>query len=164
MLHHGEQLPQSVKVSTVTVRPPYDVARIAVLRKDGSIAFDAYNAFASSPVHMLRGAVEDALSPYVGAAYPGNSAARADWTRETTVTALALDCRQEGKCEAFVALTLAMLDSRRVLSVGKGEGREIATGGDFSAAFARAFAEAFDAAFGRLRAGMKSDTDDARKQ
>ena len=55
----------TVRVAQVAVRAPYDGLRLAVLRRDGSVAFDPFNSFASSPSALLRGAAQDVAAHLV---------------------------------------------------------------------------------------------------
>jgi len=147
----SEAKPQfpAVRVASVSVRAPYDAARFAVLRADGSVAFDGYNQFAASPAALLRGAVQDAMEAsgrFARVAAPTSSEA-VPLSAEVTVTRLALDCREKGRRAASVALSVVLIDARRAaVATGRGEGSATVAAKDFSAAFSGAFASAMDAA------------------
>ena len=145
----GMGLP-AVRVASPTVRAPYDGTRLAVLRADGSLAFDGFNAFAASPALILRGTVQDALESAGLTVVAPTSSAHADATIETTVLRLALDCRRDGRRDAVVSLSLTLVDGRRVQATGRGEGRESAMAGDYSSAFSRAFVKAVSEALAQL--------------
>lgn len=134
----------AVRIGQVAVRAPYDGTRLAVMRADGSLAFDGYNAFAAPPSQMLRGAVHDAVAA-CGAferVLPANTAAACELTLETTVTRIALDCRKEGRRDAVIELSLVLLKGREVIAMAHGEGKAATSDGDYSAAFSRALARA----------------------
>lgn len=139
-----------VKLLQLEVRAPYSGSRIAVVRRDGSLAFDAFNSFAAQPASLLRGAAQDALesSGKFERVLTGGSSALAPMAAEVTVTKLALECGEAGRCDAAVALTLALVDSRSrsVVSVSKGESAVAAADGNYTAAFSRAFASAMSGA------------------
>lgn len=141
----------TVRIASVDVRAPYAGQRLAVLRPDGSIAFDAFNCFAGSPALLMRGAAYDAVesSGKFGCTLASGSVARARYAIEIVVTQLALDCRTEGKRTAKVAFTLVLLDNRDVVASVCGAGAEDA-GDDYSAAFSTAFARAMQDALGKL--------------
>ena len=69
---------------------------------------------------------------------------------EVTVTRLALDCRKDGVREASVALSITLLDGRRLVSVAEAEGGAATPDGNYSAAFSAAFCKAFAEALKRL--------------
>ena len=141
-----------VRVSRVEVRAPYDARALAVLRPDGSVAFDPFNAFAAAPAAILGGAAVDALSASGAAAsvIGPHSVASAQISMEVTVTRLALDCRKAGARDASVALSIALLDGRRLVSVAEAEGSAATPDGNYSAAFSSAFGKAFAEALKRL--------------
>ena len=141
-----------VRVSRVEVRAPYDGRSLSVLRPDGSVALDPYNAFAAAPAAILLGASVDALSAsgVAGAVVGPHSIASAQMSIEVTVTRLALDCTKDGARDASVALSVALLDGRRLVSVAEAEGVAATTGGNYSAAFSSAFGKAFSEALKRL--------------
>ena len=118
-----------VKVAFAAVCAPYGGQRIAVLRPDGSIAFDPCNAFAAAPGSIIKDAV-------VGRKGEGS----------LFVRKLALDCRAEGRRDAVVSLEIVSGDR-----VGKGEATELTSDGNYSAAFSRAFSRAYANAIEELK-------------
>ena len=135
------------------VRAPYDGRRLAVLRPNGSVAFDAFNVFAAAPAALLRGAAQDILAARTAVAGPvPNSVGPvpASVELELTVTRLALDARAKGARKATVALSLARLDGRHAASVVRAEAAEPVASGDYSAAFSAAFAKALADAIDRI--------------
>lgn len=141
-----------VRVSQIGVRAPYDGTRLAVMRPDGSLAFDSYNAFAASPAQMLRGAVHDAVeaSGVFSRVLATNSGGVCDLTLETTITRLALDCRKEGRRDATVELTFVLLNGREAVASAHAEGKAATSDGDYSAAFSRALAKAVRSAISEI--------------
>lgn len=141
----------AVRIEAVMVRPPYSGERIAVLRPDGTIAFDAYNAFASSPAALMRGAAYDAVeaSGRFSGVVPSVSSARTEYTIEIGVADLLLDCREPGTCLARVTLAIALLRGRETISNARGAG-SVEAGKDFSAAFSKAFTQAMEEALAHL--------------
>ena len=142
----------SVRVAQVVVRAPYDVREIAVLRPNGSLAFDPYNQFASLPSSLLKGAVQDALQAHVAfrSAVPSSSRLDADLTAETTITRLVLDCREEGTRRATVELTLLLLKGRVAFASVDGVGVADASDGNYARAFSAAFSQAMSDALKTL--------------
>ena len=112
------------KALFVSVCAPYGGQRIAVLRPDGSIAFDPCNSFAASPSGILK----DALVARGGKG-------------SLLVRRLALDCRTAGQRDALVELEVVVGDksSRGAASVPTHDGNFSAA---FSSAFSRAYAQA----------------------
>lgn len=149
----GEGSPHGVvRVSQVSVRAPYDVKSIAVLRADGSVAFDPYNQFAALPSALLKGAVQDALQsrgPFA-AAVSSLSRLSSELAAEVTVTRLALDCREHGVRRAVVELSAVLIKDRALYASSRGVGEADASGGDYSQAFSLAFSRAAVDAVGRL--------------
>ena len=144
----------SVKLLQVDVLAPYGGTRLAVLRSDGSLAFDPLNAFAAQPSSLLKGAAFDVLEgsgAFSRVVRPGSSAA-ADLALEVTVTRLALDCRAEGRVEASVAVDIALVGGRAVVSSARGEASVPVDGANLSAPFSKAFAEAALQAIRSLKA------------
>lgn len=139
-----ETIGEAVRIAQVSVRAPYDGTHLAVMRGDGSLAFDAYNAFAASPSHMLRGAVQDAVaaSGAFASALPANSTATCALALETTVTRIALDCRKEGRRDATIELSMMLLKGREPVASARAEGKAATSDGDYSAGFSRALAKA----------------------
>ena len=112
------------RVAAVSVAVPYDGTRFAVLRADGSVAFDAFNGFAAKPAALLKAAV---VCPHAKG--------------EVIVRHLALDCRRAGRRDALVDLLL-LVDGR----VSAGSAAVETADGNYSAAFAKAFESALAAA------------------
>ena len=146
-----DKLP-AVKLMLVDVRAPFNGARLAVLRADGSIAFDSYNSFAAQPAAILRGAAMDVMesSAAFEKVVSGNSSASAPLAAEITLNRLALDCRTEGHRDASVSLSLVLVGNRTVLASSSAEAAEPVEGGDYSAAFSRAFSRALSTAIGYI--------------
>lgn len=142
----------AVRVSSVAVRPPYDGTRLSVLRPDGSVAFDAYNAFAAAPSALLRGAACDvmAASGKFAGVVASSSAAYTPLCAEITVERLALDCRDGVRRDASVSLSVVLLKGREVFRTAKGDGFQPTESCDYSAAFSKAFATALRKALGSL--------------
>lgn len=140
------------RVSQVVVRAPYSVKGLAVLRANGTVAFDPYNEYAAGPNALLKGAVEDALaaSGLFKAVVGPSSSAGASVTAEVTVTRLALDCRKEGVRNAVAELELRLLGGRDIVASAKGSGIADAADGNYGAAFSGAVSDAIKAALGRL--------------
>ncbi len=145
---------RAAKLASVTVLPPYNGMPLAVLRPDGTIAFDAYNKFASQPAALLAAAAFETIEAsgaFVPLSRPG-SACAPRLTIEITVTRFALDCRRKGERKASVAVYAALLDNRLLKAAARGEAEADASEGDYSAAFSKAFADALAAAAGKLAA------------
>lgn len=142
----------SVKISRVSVRPPYDGTSLAVLRTDGSIAFDPCNAFASNPERLLSGAVFDALesSGFADVVLDSKSSIPSPLKLEVTVTRLALDCRMKGRRDASVGVILRLCESGKVLSVSRGESTAPTGEADYTKSFSTAFTRAMSEALKRL--------------
>jgi len=143
----------AVRIAAIDVRAPYSGQRLAVLRPDGSIAFDPCNAFAASPALLLRGAAHEAVEAsgmFARVLEPGSSA-KETYAMEIVVTQLALDCRTEGRRTAKVAFTLTLIEGRMAVACVRGAGAAEATD-DFSAAFSTAFARAVADALAKLPA------------
>lgn len=119
------------KSATAIVCAPYGGQRIAVLRPDGSIAFDAFNVFAAAPASIIKDAV---------VARGGKGA--------LVVRRLALDCRAPGRRDAVVELEIT--DGTRL---AKGSAAESTSSGNFSSAFSRAFERAYGKAAEEFRSG-----------
>ena len=121
----------------VGVRSPYAGSPVAVLRADGSIAFDAYDAANASGL----------FSSVVGAI----SSASARVVIEAEVVKLALDCREEGARRAVARVQVRLIDGRDIVATVVGEGAEDASDGNYGAAFSTALSAAFASAFGLLK-------------
>ena len=136
------------RLGSLSVAAPYDKPAMAVRRKDGSLAFDAYNVFATSPSSLLRAPLAALLSERgrFGRILPSSSTARTGTTVEAVVNDLSLDCREEGRRIARVSLSLAIVENREVKEFLDGEGTADVEGGDYSAAFSAAFEKAVSTA------------------
>ena len=132
------------KLGSVTVASPYDRPALAVKRKDGSIAFDAYNVFASSPSALLRAPLAALLEAdgRFGRILSSVSTARYGTSFEVVVSDISLDCREEGKRIAMVTLSIAIIENREIKMFLDGKGVADAAKGDYSAAFSEAFSNA----------------------
>ena len=132
------------RLGSVTVAAPYDRPALAVRRTDGSIAFDAYNVFASPPSALLRAPLAALLEDYgrFGRVISSSSTARAHSTLEVVVTDLSLDCREKGSRIARVSISVAVVENREIRMFLDGSGSADAASGDYSAAFSEAFANA----------------------
>lgn len=142
------------RVSQVLMRSPYNEVGIAVLRADGSMAFDPYNEYAANPTAMLKGVVFEAMdaSGLFGAVVNPSSAVRSTAIVEVLVSRLALDCRAEGvrKAVASVVVRLVGGDSERA-AYAQGDGEADARDGNYGAALSGAVSTALNSAFGQLR-------------
>ena len=142
----------AVKLMQLDVRAPYNGTRFAVLRSDGSVAFDSCNSFAAPPAALLKGAAYDLISSSgkFGRVVNASSSAGAPFSMEITVTRLALDCRSEGRRDASAAVALTLVRGRNDVSFSVGEASMPAADGNYTAAFSGAFAGAMSAALHRL--------------
>lgn len=114
-----------LKVSEISVAAPYDGQRFAVLRPDGSVAFDGFNSFCARPVQLVDASVN------------------IDYTAPTLfIRKLALDCTVKGERKAVVELWLGEDPQTAVQGVGISD----AADGNYS----RAFTEAFELAADKL--------------
>lgn len=139
------------RIESVVVRAPYAVEHLAVLRPDGTIVFDAYNTYASMPGMMLRGEVYDAVeaSGKFDNVITGLSTAKSDYLIEVVVTDMFLDCREEGKRVARVALILSLIrEGRELVRNIHGEGAA-AYDGNVATAMSSAFAQAMNDALAK---------------
>ena len=141
-----------VRISSVDVRAPYAGRPFAVLRADGSVAFDPYNAYAAAPGRLIEGMAEDAFAASGRfAAVTGNgSSVAADVTAEISVVRLALDCRTTDVRKAVATVAVRLVRNRRIVAFARGEGTADASEPDFSAAFSSALSMAFVDALGGL--------------
>lgn len=132
------------RLGSLCVAAPYDKPALAVKRADGSIAFDSYNVFATSPSALLRAPLIALLEDggRFGRMLPSATTARTGTTVEAVVNDLSLDCTEEGRQTARVAISLAVIENREVKEFLDGEGTADASSGDYSAAFSEAFAKA----------------------
>ena len=140
------------RLGLVELRAPYAVRELAVLRADGSIAFDPCNAYAASPVQLLKGAALASLerSGLFSAVVGAGSSADSDVDVEVAVTRLALDCREEGVRRAVASLSVRLVRSHGIVAFGSGSGSADASAPDYSAAFSSAVTSAFSDALNRL--------------
>ena len=81
------------RLGSLSVAAPYDKPAMAVRRKDGSLAFDAYNVFATSPSALLRSPLAALLSESgrFGRILPSSSSARSGTTGKAVGKGLSLD-------------------------------------------------------------------------
>lgn len=129
-----------VRLAQVNVRPPYDGTKLAVLRPDGSLAFDAFNGFAAAPAPVLRGVAQDVIDAsglFERSIHP-TSAAAAPYSLEVVVTRLALDCGAEGRRLAVADLSVLLLKGREIVGTAKGSGSSATADGDYTEAFSKA--------------------------
>lgn len=137
----------------VELRAPYGGREIAVLRANGSIAFDPCNAYASSPVNLLKGVGVESLSRsgLFSAVVGAGSSADADVDVELTVGRLALDCREEGVRRAVADVSARVVRKHRIVAVASGSGAADASRStDFTAAFSAAVTDALSDALKKL--------------
>ena len=141
------------RVSQVLVRSPYNEVGIAVLRADGSMAFDPYNEYAANPAALLKGFVYDAMdaSGLFGAVVNPSSSVRSSAMVEVLVSRLALDCRTEGTRKAVVAVLVRLIADDGKVAYARGEGEADAKDGNYGAAFSVALSAALGSAFGQFR-------------
>ena len=141
------------RVSQVLVRSPYNEIGIAVLKADGSVAFDPYNEYAANPTAMLKGMVSDAMnaSGIFGSVVNASSSVRSTAMVEAFFTRLALDCRKEGSRQASVSVVVRILGPDERADIATGEGVSDATDGNFGAALSAAASSALQSAFDQLR-------------
>lgn len=109
------------KAAFVTVCAPYGGQRIAVLRQDGSLAFDPANSFAASPAAIIK----DALVVRGGRG-------------AVMIRRLALDCRAAGRRDALVEIDYILGEK-----TGNGAASVPTADGNYTAAFSRAFEKAY---------------------
>ena len=113
------------RVSQVLVRSPYNEVGIAVLRADGSMAFDPYNEYAANPTAMLKGFVFDAMdaSGLFGTVVNPSSSVKSQAMLEVLISRLALDCRKDGERKAVASVRVRLIsgDGKAVYAQGGGE-------------------------------------------
>ena len=150
--HSSEPRFGVARVTQVVVRAPYGVKGLAVLRANGTVAFDPYNEYAALPAALMKGVVEDALaaSGLFSAVVGATSAAGTSVHAEVTVSRLALDCRAEGSRRAVAELDVCIVDGRNIVARAKGAGDADAADGRYGAALSRAVSDALAEAFNRL--------------
>ena len=141
------------RVSQVTVRSPYNEVGIAVLRADGSMAFDPYNEYAANPTAMLKGFVFDAMdaSGLFGAVVNPSSSVKSQAMSEIMVTRLALDCRKEGERKAVASVRVRLISDDGKALHAQGEGTSDAKDGNYGVALSDALSVALNSAFGQFR-------------
>ena len=141
------------RVSQVLVRSPYNEVGIAVLRADGSMAFDPYNEYAANPTAMLKGFVFDAMdaSGLFGAVVNPSSSVKSQVLSEVLVSRLALDCRTEGERKAVAAVRVRLIADDGKVLYAQGEGTADAKDGNYGAALSDALSIALNLAFGQFR-------------
>ena len=138
------------KLMLVEVRAPYAVREVAVLRADGSVAFDPCNSYAAAPVQLAKWVAAESLAAsglFEDVVTAGSSA---DAEVEVSMKRLALDCREPGSCRAVSEVSLRLVRSHAIVAHADGAGMADASGRDFSAAFSKAVTAAFADALGRL--------------
>lgn len=140
----AQRLDVTAKLYSLDVRSPYNSTAFAVLRPDGSVAFDGYNVFASKPSSLLKGAALDALSQSgrFSKVIPPGSSAYAQVTLELTVTRLALDCRKERQRDALAEVTLLAVVDRKVVGASNCAKAVPVEDARYSDAFSRAVSDA----------------------
>lgn len=141
------------RVSQVLVRSPYNEVGIAVLRADGSMAFDPYNEYAANPTAMLKGFVFDAMdaSGLFGSVVNPSSSVKSQALAEVLVSRLALDCRKEGERKAMAAVRVRLIANDGKTLYAQGEGTADAKDGNYGAAFSDALSTALNTAFAQFR-------------
>ena len=155
----------TTRVGTVAVDAPYDKTPFVVRREDGSVAFDHYNVFASSPAALLRAPVRNRIGAdgRFGSVVNPSSVAWADAQVEVQVTDLSLDCRTSGRRLARAALALDVVKAghgpRVVALQGAGSGEADAAAGDY----AQAFSSAVDAALAEALKALKAPVGEAAR-
>lgn len=141
------------RMSSVVVRAPYGDNRLAVLRPNGSIAFDDLNEYASSPAMLAKGIAGDAMraSGLFKSVIGSSSSVVADVAVEVVVTRLALDCREAGLRKALADVKVRLVENGRLVAAADGSGVVDAGDGRYGVAFTKAVSSAFDSAFSALR-------------
>ena len=141
------------RVSQVLVRSPYNEVGIAVLRADGSMAFDPYNEYAANPTAMLKGFVFDAMdaSGLFGTVVNPSSSVKSQAMLEVLVSRLALDCRKEGERKAVAAVRVRLIANDGKALYAQGEGSADAKDGNYGAALSDALSTALNSAFAQFR-------------
>ena len=141
------------RVSQILVRSPYNETGIAVLRADGSMAFDPYNEYAANPTALLRSVVFDAMdaSGLFGFVVNPSSSVRSSALAEVLIGRLALDCRKEGERKAVASVLVRIIaDGERALHA-KGEAEADAKDGNYGAALSDALSKALSSALEQIR-------------
>lgn len=143
------------RVATVSVRAPYGSKSVAVLRGDGTVAFDPYNEFAAGVAQLMKGPVSEALekSGLFESVIGTSSSAGSDVFAEVSVTRLALDCREHGRRRAVADVSVMLVSGRAIAAKSAGSGESDAADGNYGAAFSRAVSDALDRAIAGLGGG-----------
>ena len=139
--------------SQVLVRSPYNEVGIAVLRADGSMAFDPYNEYAANLTAMLKGFVFDAMdaSGLFRTVVNPSSSVKSQALTEVLVSRLVLDCRKAGERKAVASVRVRLIaDDGRTL-YAQGEGAADAKDGNYGMALSDALSTALNTAFGQFR-------------
>jgi len=142
-----------VRLSQVIIGQPYAGDRLVVLRKDGTVAFDAGNAFAAAPASLMKEICFSALK--TSGLFPdvvdATSGASAGVFAEVFVNRLALDCRQEDSRRAVAELRIRLLEGKTISATVVGDGVADASDGDYGVAFSKAVSAALTSALAKLR-------------
>ncbi len=148
----------ATRMGTVKVCAPYDKTAFVVRRKDGSVAFDAYNGFAASPSTLLQLPIKTHIENdgRFGRVLTQSSVATADAAVEVLVRDLSLDCRTEDKRKARVAVSVDVVQAenrgrKKVVLAGDGEAEADAASGNYTEAFSAAVNAALKKAFQNLK-------------
>lgn len=142
-----------VRISQVLVRSPYNVTGIAVLRSNGSVAFDPCNEYAALPSSLMKGVVFEAMaaSGLCRTVINPSSSATSSASLEVMATKLALDCRQEGERKAVASVRVRIVAADGAASYAQGDGEFDAKGGNYGAALSAALSTALNSAFKQFR-------------
>ena len=140
------------RVSQILVRSPYNEIGIAVLRADGSMAFDPYNEYAANPTALLKGVALDAMdaSGLFGTVLNPSSTVRSSALVEVLIGRLALDCRKEGERKAVASARVRIIADGEKPLCAKGEGEADAKDGNYGAALSDALSRALHSALGQF--------------
>lgn len=139
----------SARVSQVVMRSPYETSMMCILRGDGSVAFDYYNRFATSPAAMLKGPSIDLIrsSGLFKSVCGPSSALHTDLGIEIIVTKFALDCTSPvPMAAAEVLITVINQKDRALVKAATGEATMAIGEGDYAAAFSYAYTRAISQA------------------
>ena len=141
------------RVSQILVRSPYNEVGIAVLRTDGSMAFDSYNEYAANPTALMRSVVFDAMdaSGLFGSVVNPSSSVKSSALVEVLIGRLALDCRREGERKAVASVRVRIIADGELALHAKGEGEADAKDGNYGAALSDALSKALSSAFEQFR-------------
>lgn len=145
------------RLGDITVAAPFDKSSIAVLRADGTIAYDAYNVYASVPASLLRQPAKRLLTNdgRFGSVVHRTSIAAASAVVEVLVSDFSLDCREENKRKAKAEVELSVIKSekgvRNIIASSVGQGSADAASGDYSESFTVAFTQAVKNALDNLQ-------------